>query len=212
MKMNLKNRNLRGIKIKAMRLTSRNLFIFLFSFSVVTLIIGIIFYFFLNTNDKALATSNINDYFTIGENYSYFNLFKDSIINNTFNIFLIWILGLSVIGVIANIFIYFFQMFSIGFTLASIFGNYGFKGIVGSFCYLFPSKICYVMMLFLLTFFSIKISYKVIRLCFTSTDINIKEEMRKYFKVLLFAFIFVLVIAILEVFIDPIFIKIFTKI
>ena len=103
-------------------------------------------------------------------------------------------------------------MFSIGFAIASIFGQYGIKGSVGMLCYLIPSKICYMIVLFLLTFFAIKISYKIIKLCFTKEEINIKEEIRKYFKILLFSFIAMLAISIMEIFIDPLLIKLFTKI
>ena len=211
MKMNLKNRTSKKIKLKRFRLTSKNLFLFLVSFSVVTIIIGIIFYFFLNTNDKNLANNHVLEYFTIKDNYNYLTALKDSLLENTFNIFLIWILGISVIGVIATVFIYFLEMFSIGFFLASIFGEFGAKGLIGAFCYLFPSKIGYLIVFFLLTFFAIKISSKIIKLCFTKEEINLKEEIRKYFKVLLFSFLVIIVISIMEVFIDPFLIKLFTK-
>ena len=69
-----------------------------------------------------------------------------------------------------------------------------------------------MIVLFILTFFSIKISYKLIKLCFTKEDINIKKEISKYFKVLLFSFIMVIVISMLKVFVDPFLIKFFTRI
>ena len=79
------------------------------------------------------------------------------------------------------------------------------------FCYIFPSKIIYIITLFLLTFFAIKISYKLIKLCFTKEEINIKTEIEKYFKILLFSFITILFITLTTVFIDPLLIKLFTK-
>lgn len=216
MKMNLKNKELKNkafnkLKIKKIKFTSKNLFAFLVSFSVVAFILGIVFYYFLNETDKNLAINNISNYFTIKENYDYLNLIKNSFMENTFNTFLIWILGISVIGVLATVFIYFCEIFSLGFIIASIFGKYSIKGILGTIAYVFPSKICYVVVLFLLTFFAIKISYKLIKLCFSKEEIPIKEEIRKYFKILLFSFIAMIVITLLEVFIDPFLIKIFTK-
>ena len=74
MKMNLKNRNLKKIKLKTIRLTSKNLFLFLLSFSIVTIIIGIIFYYFLNESDKTLANNHIIEYFTIKESHRKFNI------------------------------------------------------------------------------------------------------------------------------------------
>ncbi len=214
MRMNLKNKKYRSFRVmrfNKIKITSKNLFIFLVSFSIIAIILGIIFYFFLNESDKSLAITNMSNYFSIADNYNYFNAITESFLENTFNVFLIWILGISVIGIVAVIFIYFCQMFSIGFFIASIFGKYGVKGILGTLAYLFPSNICYVVLFFILTFFAIKISYKFITLCFGKEEVNIKEEIRKYFKILLFSFIVMIAVVLLEVFVDPIVIKIFTK-
>lgn len=212
MKMNLKNKSLKKIRLSRIKLTSKNLFIFLVSFSCFTLIIGMLFYYFLNSSDKDLAHNSITSIFGLKESYDYLNLLKNSLLENTFSTFLIWVLGISVIGVLACIFIYFCEMFSIGFTMASIFGEYGIKGIIGNLCYLIPSKVCYLVVVFFLTFFAIKISYKIIKLCFTNEDVRIKEEIRKYFKVLLFSFIAMVAISFMEVFIDPFLIKLFTSV
>ena len=213
MRMHLKNKKIklkRPKYIKRIKFTSKNLFIFLISLSITAFILGIVFFFILNSTDK-LGNSSIDDYFTIKDNYNYLSLFRDSILENTFNIFLIWVLGLSVIGVFITVIIYFFHIFSIGFNIAFIFSKYGFKGIIGTLCYIFPSKICYILVLFLLTFFAIKISYKLISLCFLKKEIDMKKEMHKYFKIILFSFIAIIFISLLEMFIDPFFIKIFNK-
>ena len=211
MRMNLKNKSIKKLSIKKVKLSAKNLFIFLLSFSIITIIIGIIFYFLLSSKDKEVVNNSINSYFTIKDNYNYINLLKNSILDNTYDTFLIWILGISIIGVIASIFIYFCELFSIGFTIASIINTYNAKGLIGILCYLIPSKICYIIVLFLLTFFAIKISYKLIKLCFTKEEINIKLEISKYFKVLIFSFIAMIAISMLTVFIDPLLIKLFTS-
>ncbi|MGN0993352.1 MAG: stage II sporulation protein M [Bacilli bacterium] len=211
MRMNLKNKSLKKFKIKKVKLSAKNLFIFLLSFSIITIIIGIIFYFLLSSKDKETVNSSINGYFTIKDNYNYISLLKDNILDNTYDTFLIWILGISVIGVIASIFIYFCELFSIGFTIASIMNVYDVKGLIGVLCYLIPTKICYIIVLFILTFFAVKISYKLIKLCFTKEEVNIKLEISKYFKVLLFSFIVMIAISMLTVFIDPLLIKVFTS-
>lgn len=206
--MNLKNKSLK--KINKKNLTSKNLFIFLLSLSIITIILGIIFYFLLTDQDKTNSMSIITDNFTIKDKYNYMSLLKDKLLNNTSNTFIIWILGISVIGLIGVIIIYFIEMFSIGFSIGCIFGKYGIKGILATFCYLFPSNICNMIVLFLLTFFAIKMSYKIIKLCFSKEEVNIKIEMKKYMKVLIFSFIAVIFISILEVFISPLLIKLFS--
>lgn len=212
MRMNLKNKKFKNFNFGHIKFTSKNLFIFLTSFSIIAIVIGVIFYFLLSSSDKSVVDSSVSKYFVFNENINYVNSFKESILSNTYNIFLIWVLGISVIGILASIFIYFCEFFSVGFSLASLFNIYGVKGILASICYLLTSKVCFMIVLFILTFFSIKISYKLIKLCFTKEDINIKKEISKYFKVLLFSFIMVIVISMLKVFVDPFLIKFFTRI
>ena len=212
MRMNLKNNSRKFRNIKSIKITSKNLFIFLASFSIITILIGVLFYFLMSSADKETVNNIVKNNFEINSNYDYFSSLKQSILSNTYDIFLIWILGISVIGVFANIFIYFSHLFSIGFTITSIISMYKAKGLIASLLFLIPSKICYLLIIFLLTFYSIRISYKIFRLCFTKEDIKIKSEITKYFKILLFFFIAMIGVSFLEVFIDPIFIKLFTKI
>ena len=203
--MRLKNKELKLKKIPKIKFSSKNLFIFLISLFIVGLLTGIIFFLLMNNIDKNSIIDS-NQYFNI-DNSNYITSFRNNLLENTFNIFLIWILGLSVIGVIFVIIIYFFHAFSLGLTLASIVTKYKLKGIIGIFCYIFPSKICYLLILFLLSFFSIKISYKIIKVCFSKEKIDIKQDINKYFKILLFSFISILLISLLKIFIDPIFLN-----
>ena len=209
MRMNLKNRSKKfNIRFK---FNSKNLFIFLVSFSILSFIIGILFYFLVSSDDKSSINSVVINNFKIKSSYNYLLILKNSLLSNTYNIFLIWVLGISVIGIIGVLFIYFCELFSLGLTTSAMFYTYKGRGILAFLCYIFPSKIIYVILLFLITYFAIKISYKVFILCFTNDDINIKLEIKKYFKVLLFVWILVVCVSILSVFVDPIFIKLFTK-
>lgn len=213
MRMNLKRTTKRNkiFNIKNVKLNSRNLFIFLVSFSIISLLLGIIFYFIMSSGDKESVNSAVMNNFKISNSYNYIKLLKTSIASNTYNVLLIWVLGISVIGIIANIFIYFCELFSIGFNISSIISIYKSKSLVGVLIYLFPSKIVYILMMFVLTYFSIKFSYKIVLLCFSKKSIDIKKDMHKYFKVLLFSWIVTVLISLLNVFIDPVFINIFTK-
>ncbi len=205
MKMKLKNKNYKKMKQLNIKFTSKNLFLFLISFSILAFILGIIFFCILNDTDKINSINSMISTLKVNENY--LSNFRNIFLENSFTIFLIWVLGLSVIGIIIIIFIYFCNMFALGFNIAGIFYKFKIKGIYTSLCYLFPSKLLYLIVLFLLTFFSIKISYKFIKLCFSNNDINIKREIRRYFKVLIFSFILIILISFLKVFIDPIFIN-----
>lgn len=211
MRMNLKNKRFKKNRYK-ISINSKTLFIFLLSFSIVSIIIGISFYYIMSSQDKSIVDKIVKQNFTIKDNYNYLKLLKDSILSNTYNIFILWILGISIIGIIANIFIYFCQLFSIGFTIGSIISIYKTKGIIGSIIYLIPSNIIYTVSLFFMTYFSIKFSYKIIETYFLKKEINTKIEINKYLKVLIFCWLLVITASILQVFIDPFFTKLFTNI
>ena len=116
------------------------------------------------------------------------------------------------IGVLVILFLYFSEAFSLGFCLASLVNTYKFKGIIASFCYLFPGKILYLVNLFLLTFFSVKFSYKLISYIFLKKEINLQEEFKKYTKKILVCLAISLIVSVISVFVDPILIKLWTSI
>lgn len=206
MRMNLKNKK----KLAKNLFTKKNYFIFLSSFFIVSIIIGIFFFLYLNSNDKNNMIANINNYFTINNNYNYLNLLLDSLKSNLFNTILIWILGISVLGSLYNLNILFLEGFSIGFIITSIFKAYKFKGLIGSFCFLFPSKIVYVILIFILTYFSTKFSFNIIENLFLKKEVSLIEKMQKYIKILFISLVLSIICSLFEVFISPIMIKLFT--
>ena len=211
--MNLKNhKKYKKINLKRINFNSKNLFIFLISLSIIAIIIGIVFYFILSSSDQETVNSVVTNNFKIKDNYNYTKILKESILSNTYNTVLIWILGISVIGIIANIFIYFFELFSIGFTISGIINTYKSKSIIGVLLYLFPTKAVEIIQFFILTYFSIKFSYKVISVCFLNKNIDLKKEMKHYSKILIICWIISLCISLLSTFIDPFLLKLFTKV
>ncbi len=206
MKMNLKNRKKIDINI----FTKKNYLIFLISFFIVSIIVGIIFFLYLNTNDKNLVIENINNHFTIPNNYDYLTMLLDSLKNNLFNTIIIWILGISIIGSVYNLNLYFFEGFSLGFTIMGILNIYKFKGILGTILYLFPSKLIYIILMFILTYFSIKFSYNMTEHLFLKKEISLQDKMKNYLKILIICLIISIICSLLEVFVDPFMIKAFT--
>ena len=199
-KMNLK-------KIKKINLNifnNKSFLIFLISLFLIGLIIGVIFFKFLDSNDISKIKDNVNNSLTLPTNYNYLNnLFLNLKDNISLNLF---------IGILLILFLYFSEAFSLGFCLASLVNTYKIKGIIASFCYLFPGKILYLINLFLLTFFSVKFSFKLIQYIFLKKDTNLQEEFKKYVKKILICIAISIVIAFISVFIDPFLIKLWTSI
>lgn len=206
MKMILKNKE----KYKIDLFTKKNYFVFLISFFIVSIVIGIIFFVYINTKDKEILKSNITNYFTLNDNYNYLSLLWESLKNNFFTIILFWLLGISVVGGIIVLFLYFSEGFSLGFTIASIIYTYKYKGIVGAFLYLFPNKIIYIILIFFLTFFSLKFSYELIKSITSKEELNLNVKLKSYSKKLLFFIFIAILCSLLEIFISPLMIKAFT--
>lgn len=216
MKMILKNNeaikkkiNFKKINIKKY-INNKNFIIFLLSFLILSIVIGILFYLYMNNDDKTYINNNITSYFTIKKSYDYLNLLKNSIINNIGNTTIIWLLGISVIGIPIIVFLFFSEAFSIGFSLSAIIGKYKLKGFIGIISYLFPSKILYILTLFLITYFALRFSIQIIRYLFFKKDIDLRSYFKKYFKQLIIITILAITCSILDVFITPFMIKLFT--
>ena len=216
MKMILKNNeaikrkiNFKKINIKKY-INNKNFIIFLLSFLILSIIIGILFYLYMNNDDKTYINNNITSYFTIKKSYDYLNLLKNSIINNIGNTTIIWLLGISIIGIPIIVFLFFSEAFSIGFSLSAIIGKYKLKGFIGIISYLFPSKILYILTLFLITYFALRFSIQIIRYLFFKKDLDLRSYFKKYFKQLIIITILAITCSILDVFITPFMIKLFT--
>ena len=198
MKMQLKNKKLRFGKINFDFLNKKNYFIFLVSL----FIIGIV---------KQNILDEVNNFFTLKDNYNYLNILLSYTKSNIFNFLLIWFLGISIIGIIVILFLYFINAFSLGFIISVFIYSYAFKGIIGSICYIFPSKILYLITLLILTFFGCLMGINLIRnILNKENNNNLSIFFLKYLKILFISLIFAILIALFDTFITPFMIKAFT--
>lgn len=191
-------------------LNYKTFFIFLIFFFIVSFIYGIISFSLLENSDKVAASLKVKSYFTISNSYDYLKLFKDNILSNAFNVFIMWILGISAIGIIVLLFLFFAEGFSVGFTISSIIYTFKYKGLILSFTYLVPIKIMYILVMFLITFFACKFSYKLIMNVFFKKELNLNESYRRYFKIFILSLLFIIIYSFLNVFLSPFLIKTFT--
>jgi len=208
MKMVLKNKA--KLKLKFDVLNKKTYFIFLVSLFAIGILSGIIFFLLLNNTGKEEVINNLNSYFNLSDNYNYLNILLDNLKNNFLNILLLWILGISVIGIFIIIFLYFMEGFSIGFIISSIFYRFKYKGIVGSILYLFPGKLLYLLIIFILTFFAGIFSYHLLKNIIKKEEQSLNIYFRKYLKILVFSLILALLCSFFETFITPIMIKVWT--
>lgn len=177
-------------------------------FVVTTLLFGIIsgsiFLIILNDADKNNAILQIQTFIS-NVNYNKINnglALKNSLIINYIFVLLIWGLGLSIIGVILNIFLTYIKGFIIGFSVSSIFLTYKYKGILMAILYIFPHQVINIIVVAVLTIYSIMFANNLLGII-----INKKAKknsmLKKYVIILIFCVIASFVSSILEVYLFP---------
>ena len=189
-------------------------YMFLITLMLVGIIAGIIFIFFVDESNKKNIVTKVNDFFIMlktSKSINYSKSLSNTILLNLLYVLLIWTLGISLIGFPIIIVVLFFRCFVFGLSISSIIYSYGFKGILGSFLYIFPHQIIILILYLLLGFYSLSFCYKLFSLLFLKKTINFNYGMKRYLKILLFSVVISLVISIYEVFISTYFLKLFTS-
>lgn len=188
-------------------------YLFIISIAVIGIFVGIVFANVINKADKVLVEDKLTTYFLNikdNKNINYFGNLLNSFLNNNLYLIIIWLLGLSIIGIVLNNFIIFFKSFVIGFSIGSIINVYLYKGIIGALIYIFPHHIINILVYVVLIYHANNFSIKLFKTLFLKQDNKIKELMPKYFKILLYCFIALSISALLETFLSPFIIKFWT--
>lgn len=180
---------------------------------IITIILGALFYFLISDQDKTLVTNTIKNFFIEikkGDNLNYSASLINSLITNIIYVLVIWMLGISIIGLPIIILMIGYKSFIMGFSISSIISTYGFKGIIGAITYTTPHQLLYLFILMLLGFYSINFSIRLFKYLFLKKYINFKDIMKRYSKILLICMVSSIILSLFETFISTYFIKLFT--
>lgn len=184
-----------------------------FSIFIIGIITGSIFIMVINTNDKSLVVEHITKFFSNvnSSNYSYLDSLKNMLSLNYFYVIVIWVLGLSILGILVNIFLTYLKGFIIGFTTSSLIITYGFKSILAVILYIIPHTLINSLVIIILTIYSITFSRYLLIQIFQKKDMKTKNFMKKYLIILLIAVALTLVSSISEVYLFPFLLKLIIK-
>lgn len=176
-------------KLKKQIKINNNLFVFLVVLVIVGIASGAVFSTLLNESDKTLVTSYMNDFM---EEIKTGSIVKNSsLINNlTFTFgyaLLIWLFGISVIGIVLIIPFLFLKSFILGFSVGSIITNFKFKGIILSLIYIMPHHIINILIYILISSYAITVSYKLMTSFKNKKVFDFKKIMNRYTFILLFS-------------------------
>lgn len=192
-------------KLKSILKINKQIIIFLLGLSIIAVVAGAFYITILNKTDHSLIEESISGFFNnINNNKLNYGLsFKNAILNNIGFILLIWLLGISVIGIPIIIFLFFSKVFTLGFSISSIIFNYKLKGTLLSLFYVFPHHIINIYIYIVLIAYAISLSLKIIDSIIKRKIIDFKLVMNKYLYVLLISFIVIIITTLLEVFMVP---------
>lgn len=178
---------------------------FLIGISLIGFIFGTIFILIISSTDKLKVTEYIESFVgNLNKNsFNYLDIFKNTMLNNLMFIIVIWLLGMSVIGIPINIFYYFLKSFVLGFTCVSFILTYKLKGCLFSLIYIIPHNLINITIYTILVYYSINFSLLLIYSIIKKKNINIKIFVNKYFKILIFCFVGIVITSTYEAVILP---------
>ena len=188
-------------------------YLFLAIIVLIGIAVGILFSNILSNLDSKLVTTKITTYFNNLKNEIKIDYLKNlitSLKNNFIYLTIIWILGVSIIGLLLNNFILFFKSFILGFSIGSIINIYLFRGLVLSILYVFPAHLLNILVLLIMTYYANNISLKIFNVLFRKKDYQFTFILKKYFKTYLILLIALIFSSIIETFVMPFFIKLFS--
>lgn len=198
-------------KFKSKIQYNKKLIVFLIVLGIVALVSGSIFTIMLNNNDKELTINYINMFFNSlkSNNLDYLNAFQNGFFNYFSFILIVWLLGMSVIGIPIVLFMFFSKIFVLGFSVSAIITNYGLKGCLISFSYIFPHQIINILVYIILTLSSLKVSGKLLYSIVKKRKLDFKIILHDYLYILLISVIAAILMILYEVYIMPKFVNIF---
>lgn len=198
----------------ALILPNKKVNLFVIFIVILGIISGSLFLMVLNENDKSEVINEIGTFMTNinTNNINNLNSFKNSLIEGMILIILSWILGMSIIGVIFNIFFIYMKSFTIGFSISSFILVYKYKGILSSLVYTVPSQLINILIILILGVYTLLFSKYLFKMIFIKDKtVNLGKFFKKYVLVFGICIILCLVSSLCEAYLLPSLLKVIIK-
>lgn len=194
----------------------KNLIILILAIFIIGLVVGSLFVNFITKDDKTLLIKQVETYFSsvksLDKKVFGINAFTPNLINNELQIFLIFALGLSILGIPVVILIMFFKGFMLGVTLATFILKFQLLGVLSSLLYIFPCFIIYIIIYTLISFFAVSTSLKFLKAIIKKDNLSFKKFLGKYLLCFLICLVLIIINTLLDAFLTPMLLKLFTYI
>ena len=200
------------LKYEYQKNTKKRLFKVLTLLIIAGFIFGLLYIAIISKSNKELIKNTFNTLFLNIHNnsYNYTTSLINNIKSNVLLTLIVWILGISIIGIPCSIIYLFYKSFVLGFTCSSIIYVYGLKGIIPMFIFIFPLVIDLLVIL-IVVFYAVQFSNRLYLYLFKRKTINMDVIARKYTKLLIIMLLILLISSLFSSFLVPKLIKSFTK-
>lgn len=198
----------------ALILPNKKVNLFVIFIVILGIISGSLFLMVLNDNDKSEVINEISTFMTNinTNNINNLNSFKNSLIEGMILIILSWILGMSIIGVIFNIFFIYMKSFIIGFSISSFILVYKYKGILSSLVYTVPSQLINILIILILGVYTLLFSKYLFKMIFIKDKtVNLGKFFKKYVLVFGICIILCVISSLCEAYLLPSLLKVMIK-
>ena len=187
----------------------KKIFVFLLVLTIIGISVGAVLVTILNNSDKTLIIEYINEFVNNIENNKLDYLFalKNNLFSNLTYVVLIWLLGISVIGLPIMLIMFFSKSFILGFSIGAVLESFKAKGILFSLVYVFPGQVINLLFLLFLMMYAMSFSFKLIYVILKKQSLDFRIVMNKYFKIFLLVLIVTLLMTLYDTFLMPKLIK-----
>ena len=172
---------------------------------IISLFFGTLFITILKEADKKLIVSEITNFFDTvnSKNYVLSSNLLPNLVNNDVFLLIIFLLGLSIVGLPFIVCMLFYKGFTLAFTVTTLIYNFKFEGILFSFLYIFPHLILNLIM----CVYAFNLSIKIFKNILNKEDFKIKDQLKKYILVFIILILTLSISSLYETYIIPYIIK-----
>ncbi len=186
------------------KLKDKKKFIIIFVICTVAFIIGVLLPSILNEENRKIIETSLNSFFdTIKNNQLKTNelLFK-TLTSNIIIDLILWLLGISIIGIPIVITLLGYKSLSLGFTISSIISTYKLNGVIKALIYIVPN-IINLLIFFVISYYSISFSLMLFNYLFRKKEYNKRVIVNRYLKLLVISIIILIFSSVIETYVVP---------
>lgn len=186
------------------KLKDKKQFILIFVICIVVFIIGVLLPSILNEENRKIIETSLNSFFdTIKNNQLKTNelLFK-TLTSNIIIDLILWLLGISIIGIPIVIILLGYKSLSLGFTISSIISTYKLNGVIKALIYIVPN-IINLFIFFVISYYSISFSLMLFNYLFRKKEYNKRVIVNRYLKLLVISIIILIFSSVIETYVVP---------